>query len=259
MADDDKTREMVRDAYGRVAERRQSCCTPVPSCCCGGEAAADQPLQGTDLGLSCGNPLAFAEVRAGDVVLDLGSGAGRDVFIAAKAVGAAGRVIGVDMTPQMLELARSNAGTFTALTGLSNVEFREGVIEALPVEDAGVDLVISNCVINLSPDKARVFREIARVLKGGGRMVVSDIVLNAELPPEVKGDEALYTACLAGALRRDDYLAAIAAAGLAEIEILSEVSFDPRGAAVDPITEPAAGQLAGLAASITVRALKPPA
>ena len=257
MTDDDKTREMVRDAYGRVAERQQSCCTPAPSCCCGGEVAADQPLAGTDLGLSCGNPLAFSEVRAGDVVLDLGSGAGRDAFIAARAVGAEGRVIGVDMTPQMLKLARSNAGTFGALTGLENVEFREGVIEALPVEDGAVDLVISNCVINLSPDKAQVFREVARVLKGGGRMVVSDIVLNAELPPEVKGDEALYAACVAGALRREDYLKAIADAGLTEIAILSEVTFDARGAAVDPITSPAADQLAGVASSITVRAVKP--
>ncbi|HES57902.1 MAG TPA: methyltransferase domain-containing protein, partial [Firmicutes bacterium] len=188
----EQTHELVKQAYGKVAASRGSCCGPQQSCCSPGPAAADQPVPTAELGLSCGNPVDCAQLKPGEVVLDLGSGAGRDVFLAARAVGTAGRAIGVDMTPEMLELARKNAGIFESMYGLGNVEFREGQIEQLPLEDATVDVVLSNCVINLSPDKRRVFREVARVLRPGGRMVVSDIVLNRELPPDLRENAGLY-------------------------------------------------------------------
>ena len=165
--------------------------------------------EGANLGLGCGNPVALASLRPGETVLDLGSGGGIDCFLAARKVGPEGRVIGVDMTAEMIHLARENAQK----SGLKNVEFRLGEIENLPLEDGSVDAVISNCVINLSTDKERVFREIYRVLKPGGRMMVSDIVLDGELPAKVKDSVAAYTGCIGGALKRDDYLAAIVKAG----------------------------------------------
>ena len=257
MTPSDKTHEVVKEAYAGVARKESSCCGP--SCGCSDTKAytvPDHPVPEADLGLSCGNPLAFGHINPGDVVLDLGSGAGKDVFLAAQKVGDAGRAIGVDMTPEMLALARKNAVTFFTTTGLANVEFREGKIENLPVEDASVDVVISNCVINLSPDKPRVFREVYRVLKSGGRMTVSDIVLNRPLPPRFKDDADLYAACIAGALVRDDYLAAVRAAGFAQVEVLSDHTYTGLDAGGDPITQGAGDALAGLAASITVRAVK---
>jgi arsenite methyltransferase len=190
------------------------------------------------------------------VVLDLGSGAGKDVFLAAQKVGDGGRAIGVDMTPEMLSLARKNAVKFFATTGLSNVEFREGTIEALPVEDASMDVVISNCVINLSPDKSQVFREVFRVLRAGGKMVVSDIVLNRPLPDSIKSNNDLYTSCIAGALLREEYLGAIRAAGFAEVEVLSDRTYAASPVQSDPITAEVADVLAGAAASLTVLARK---
>ena len=254
MTPKDDVRDTVRRAYGEIARQRTSCCGPSVSRC-GGGAAGAQVAPEADLGLSCGDPVAFSEIRPGDVVLDLGSGAGKDVFLAAVKAGPAGQAIGVDMTPEMLDLAQRNTATFTANTGLTNVEFREGTIEDLPVEDASVDLVVSNCVINLSPDKARVFREVYRVLRPGGRMVVSDIVLERPLPDDLKTD-ALYAACIAGALLRKNYLAAIRSAGFDGVTILTDRVYEASGACCDPVTSNAGADLEGISASITVRATK---
>ncbi len=170
-----------------------------------------------NMGLGCGNPTALGEIREGDTVLDLGSGAGIDCFLAAKKTGAAGKVIGVDMTEEMVKKATDNARKY----GFSNIEFRLGEIENLPLEDDSVDVIISNCVINLSPDKDRVFSEAFRVLRKGGRMFVSDIVLLEELPEDQKGDMELLTGCVSGALLRDEYIAKIKAAGLS-VRIIKE-------------------------------------
>jgi len=216
----------VRERYGRIAQ------SAAGGCCGGAEAgvagrigyeAADLEAvpDGANLGLGCGAPVRHLGLRRGETVLDLGSGAGFDALLAAREVGDEGRVIGVDMTPQMIDRARANA----AKAGLGQVEFRPGRLEDLPVEDASVDAVTSNCVINLVPDKARVFREIARVLKPGGRLAVSDIVIDGELPEAVRRDLLAYVGCVAGALRREEYFSALAAAGLSRVETLSDVDF----------------------------------
>jgi ubiquinone/menaquinone biosynthesis C-methylase UbiE len=186
---------------------------------------------GANLGLGCGNPLAHAAIHEGDTVLDLGSGAGFDCFLAAGKVGKSGLVIGVDMTPEMLKRARENVKK----AGVTNVEFRLGEIEALPVADTSVDLVISNCVINLSPDKARVFREAYRVLKPGGLLMVSDIVLTRELPEAVRTSVEAYASCIAGASLKDAYLDLIRKAHFSDVAVLEEtqVLFDL--AQVDPL------------------------
>jgi len=252
----DKTHELVQKAYASIARKQSSCCGPSKSCC--GDSrpytVPDHPVPDAELGLSCGDPLAFGYINKGDVVVDLGSGAGKDVFLAAQKVGDAGRAIGVDMTPEMLALARRNAVQFLATTGLANVEFREGKIENLPVNDASVDVVISNCVINLSPDKPRVFREVRRVLKPGGRMIVSDIVLNRPLAPSARDDAGLYAACIAGAMLREEYLQAIRDAGFRNVEILSDHTYQAGQACDDPITRGVSADLAGAAASITIMA-----
>lgn len=249
--------KLVQDAYAEVARKQSGCCRPKASCCDKKPyTVPDHPVPESELGLSCGNPLAFGHINQGDVVLDLGSGAGKDVFLAAQKVGQEGKVVGVDMTPEMLALARRNAVKFFAVTGLNNVEFRQGHIESLPVEDGSVDVAISNCVINLSPDKGRVFREVYRVLKPGGRMIVSDIVLNRELPPSARSDAELYSACVAGALLREEYLAAICQAGFGRVEVLSDRTYQASQAGGDPITTGAADALAGVAASVTVLAAK---
>ena len=226
----------VREHYAAVVRGNTSCCGPTPasSSCCGSSAPtaiskaigySDAELgavpEGANLGLGCGNPLAFAALKEGDVVVDLGSGAGFDCFLAARRVGPEGRVIGVDMTPEMLDRARANA----AKDGIANVEFRLGEIESLPVADASADMVISNCVINLSTDKPRVFREALRVLKPGGRLMVSDLVLARHLPESVRRSVAAYAGCVAGAMLKDDYLAAIRGAGFAQVEVLAEASY----------------------------------
>jgi SAM-dependent methyltransferase len=221
----------VRERYGQIAKTGGSCCGPAAGC-----GAAEVPLslgvgygkdeiealpEGADLGLGCGAPIAHLALRPGETVLDLGSGAGIDAFLAARVVGPAGRVIGVDMTPEMLERARANARR----AGVSQVEFREGRLESLPVDDASVDAVTSNCVINLVPDKARVFAEIARVLKPGGRLVISDIVLDGRLPERIERDVYAYVGCVAGAAPREDYFGKLRAAGLGEVEILKDVDY----------------------------------
>jgi arsenite methyltransferase len=221
----------VREKYGKIAKSGGSCgCGP--SSCCGPAEPASIALgyrkdeiealpEGADLGLGCGAPLAQLALRAGETVLDLGSGAGIDALLAARAVGPEGRVIGVDMTPEMIERARANA----AKVGAPQVEFREGRLEALPVDDASVDAVTSNCVINLVPDKGRVFAEVARVLKPGGRLVISDIVLDGRLPESVEKDIYAYVGCISGAAARPDYFARLRDAGLGEAEILRDVDY----------------------------------
>ena len=256
MREREDAHELVKKAYGAVAKQRSSCCGPKSSCCSGAAVAPDRPVAEADLGLSCGDPVAFSHLKPGDVALDLGSGGGKDVFLAAQKVGPTGRVIGVDLTPEMVALARRNAETFRQTTGLTNVEFREGEIEHLPVEDGSVDVVISNCVINLSPDKPQVFREVYRVLKPGGTMVVSDIVLNRPLPEGLLDDDELYAACIAGALLREDYLGAIRDAGFGAVEVLTDRTYRAADACDDPVTREADDLLDGAAASITVMAAK---
>jgi len=223
MSDDIRT--VVREKYGAIAEGKLgSCCGP--GCGCGETEILDQIgytaeqagaiPEGANLGLGCGNPLAFAAAEPGEVVLDLGSGAGIDCFLAAREVGATGRVIGVDMTPAMVERARANA----VKHGAGNVEFRLGEIEHLPVADASVDLVISNCVVNLSPDKPRVFAEAFRALKPGGRMLVSDLVLTRPIGPELQRNVDLYVGCVAGASLEADYLRMMREAGFHDVEVL---------------------------------------
>ncbi len=218
MPNKDSILTIVQDRYGKIARGESK------GCGCGttaqlartiGYSEEDASLSVGNLGLGCGNPLALSGIEPGMTVLDLGSGAGFDAFLAWRKVGPTGRVIGVDMTPDMLAQARKNAVDL----GASNVEFCQGYIEALPVEDASVDLVISNCVINLSADKPAVFREIARVLKPGGRFAVSDLVLLAELPPEVANDVAAYVGCVAGASPIADYVRFAVDAGLNELSI----------------------------------------
>lgn len=225
--DADEKKAVIKKKYGEIAMAGGSCCSG--SSCCGNSSpvelskslgyTGDQTLSYPDanMGLGCGNPLAFAEIRPGDIVLDLGSGAGFDCFLAAEKAGKSGKVIGVDMTPEMLEKAKANALKY----GYSNVEFRSGDIEALPVEDKSVDIVISNCVINLAPDKEKVFREAFRVLKPGGRMYLSDMVLLAELPEDLKNDRDLLAGCVAGALLKEEYLRLLREAGFS-VEILNE-------------------------------------
>jgi len=224
----------VKKRYGGIAASSNSCCGSGKAGCCATAPSAEAlsasvgytPAElatipeGANLGLGCGNPVALASLLSGETVLDLGSGGGIDCFLAARRVGPQGRVIGVDMTAEMIDLARKNAEK----SDLKNVEFRQGEIERLPVEDSSVDAVISNCVINLSTDKERVFREIHRVLKPGGRMMVSDIVLDNELPEKVKNSVAAYTGCIGGALKRQDYLDAITQAGFTGVEIVGETN-----------------------------------
>jgi SAM-dependent methyltransferase len=225
---DEALRSVVRERYGEIARAgrmSEGCCGPSNEELSSrvGYSADDLSAvpAAANLGVGCGTPLAHAAPRVGETVLDLGSGAGFDALLAVRAVGPAGRVIGVDMTPEMLERARRNAEA----AGAANVEFRAGHIEVLPVDDASVDVVVSNCVINLVPDKAAVFREVARVLRPGGRMAVSDIVLDAPLPALVADSVAAFTGCIAGASLRADYLEAVAAAGLDDVRVVADRGF----------------------------------
>lgn len=230
-------RENVRKGYAAIAKSGGSCCGPAKSCCGSGDAVgvakavgySDAELatlpEGANMGLSCGNPGAIAALKPGEVVLDLGSGGGFDVFLVAQKVGRKGRAIGVDMTPEMLSKARKNAEDFRKETKLDNVEFRLGEIEHLPVADASVDVVISNCVINLSPDKAQVWREIARVLKPGGRVAVSDLALLKALPRKVMESIEALVGCVAGAVLVDETRAMARAAGLVEIKLTPKPAY----------------------------------
>jgi len=232
MSENTDIRTVVRDKYGAIAEQGGSCCGEGTGCGCGcvsdalteigysAEQTAGIP-EGANLGLGCGNPLAYAAVQPGETVLDLGSGAGIDCFLAARDVGPTGRVIGVDMTPAMIERARANA----AKGDYGNVEFRLGEIEHLPVADATVDVIISNCVINLSPDKPRVFAEALRALKPGGRVLVSDLVLTKSLDAALQKNVDLYVGCVAGASLKDEYLGMMRQAGFAEVAVVNESGY----------------------------------
>ncbi|MGA2853724.1 MAG: arsenite methyltransferase [Verrucomicrobiota bacterium] len=211
----DSVRKLVREGYAKIAQETAACgCSSGVSCCGSAPQDADKLARelgytvdelkalpdGANMGLSCGNPAALAALKPGEIVIDLGSGGGFDVFIAGRKIGATGRAIGVDMTPEMLGKARNNTAYYRKETGLDNVEFRLGEIEHLPVADNSVDVIISNCVINLSPDKAQVWREMARVLKPGGRVAVSDMALVKPLPPEILKMVEALVGCVAGAL-----------------------------------------------------------
>jgi SAM-dependent methyltransferase len=265
--------ERVRERYGKIAEGEATgCCGPkAASACCGGDGALSLQVgyrsrdlgrvpEEANLGLGCGAPLDFLDLRAGETVLDLGSGPGLDCFLAAEQVGAEGRVIGIDMTPAMLERARRNAEK----GGYGNVEFREGRLESLPLGDASVDAVTSNCVINLVPDKAAVFRQIARVLKPGGRLVVSDIVLDGRLPHVLEKDVYAYVGCVSGAVQRAEYFGMLAAAGLGQVEVLKDIDYvDAIGGVPEPIQTlldrvgVSREAVAGKVHSLTFRARKP--
>ena len=226
-------KQNVREAYGKIAQEGSSCCGSSSSCCSDSESveSASQLVgyteeelksipEGADLGLGCGNPVALASLKEGETVLDLGSGPGMDCFLSSIRVGKKGKVIGVDMTPEMLERARANAqkGHY------QNVEFRLGEIENLPLADNSVDVVISNCVINLSSDKKRVFQEAYRVLKPGGRLMVSDIVLEKALPKNLKNSNEAYCRCIAGAALKNDYLQVIQKAKFKDVKVVGETT-----------------------------------
>jgi len=229
--DSDKIRQMVRDRYAQAAAGGPcGCQSKATNSCCGSSASiADSTnhvmgyskeelngvVEGANLGLGCGNPTAIGNLRQGEIVLDLGSGGGFDCFLAAKKVGDKGRVIGVDMTPEMLSKARKNAGKM----GTTNVEFRLGEIEHLPVADSSVDVIISNCVVNLSPDKRQVFKDAYRVLKPDGRLVISDVVATAEMPDHMREQAALLTGCIAGAEHIDKIRGLLEEVGFNEVKI----------------------------------------
>lgn len=275
----DDIRTTVREGYGAIARAGSSCCGPATNGCCAPAADPDALAgaigydqaelarilpEGANLGLSCGNPGAIAALKPGEVVLDLGSGAGFDAFLCGPKVGSTGRVIGVDMTPEMLARARANLAGYTARTGLANVEFRAGEIEHLPVADASVDVVISNCVINLSPDKPQVWREIARVLKPGGRVAVSDMVLLRPLPDDVRTRVEAWIGCIAGAALVDQLRSMMVAAGLAGIRLVPKPAYvGALAAGGDPLHRgvqealPAGTALGEVVTSMDISAVKP--
>jgi ubiquinone/menaquinone biosynthesis C-methylase UbiE len=244
---EEKIRKMVREGYAKIAKKETSCCAATPATCSCSTPTSEEiskrigysdedmnsVLEGANLGLGCGNPVALASLKQGETVLDLGSGAGFDCFLAARRVGRNGRVIGVDMTPEMLDKARENArkGKY------QNVEFRLGEIENLPVADGTIDVVISNCVINLSPDKKRVFEEAFRALKPGGRLMVSDIVLLKQLPEAIRKNVEAYIGCLSGAEMKEEYLRLIKEAGFKEVKIVQEDHFAVEPMANDPTAQ----------------------
>ena len=279
---DTEIRQSVREGYGKIAkEAGSSCCgnkSNTKGCCNTNTSAQareasksvgysdeemDSVPDGANLGLGCGNPLALASLKEGETVLDLGSGAGFDCFLAANKVGKGGKVIGVDMTPEMLEKARENARK----NNYTNVEFRMGEIENLPVADNLVDVITSNCVINLSVDKDRVFQEAYRVLKPGGRLMVSDIVLTKELPEIVRKSVQAYLGCVAGAMPETDYLEAIENAGFKDVRVADETGISIDSMENDPIAASLAEStgfnreqmtdLASTIKSIKVSAVKP--
>lgn len=239
----EKIRETVRQGYTQIAQGGSGC-----GCC--GSSSPDKLAEGigylsedleflpegANMGLSCGNPTAIANLKPGQVVLDLGSGGGLDVFIATKKLGPNGRAIGIDMTAEMISKARAAISKFTEKTGLSNVEFRLGEIEHLPVADASVDVVISNCVINLSPDKQQVWREIARVLKRGGKACISDLALKKPLPEHVVKSAAALVSCVAGAVTIDETIRMARQAGLKNVQVAEKAyNIDVMADCQDPI------------------------
>ena len=239
-------KKAVREGYAEIAKQGGSCCG-CGSSCCGSVSPAgqvskqigysDEDLkavpEGANLGLGCGNPVALASLKEGETVLDLGSGAGFDCFLAAQKVGRNGKVIGIDMTPEMIARARENArkGEY------ANVEFRLGEVENLPVSDSSIDIIISNCVINLSPEKNRVFTEAFRVLKPGGRIMVSDIVLLKAVPNAIMDSIEMYVSCIAGASLKTDYLQTIESAGFKDVKVIDETPFPVEYMISDPTVQ----------------------
>jgi ubiquinone/menaquinone biosynthesis C-methylase UbiE len=271
MRTEDEIRALVRERYGAIVREGASCCAPT-SCGCGAEMAPDGlnmigdayagvggHLAEADFNLGCGVPTRHAALASGDTVLDLGSGAGNDVFIARHEVGPEGRVIGVDMTPEMIDKARGNASQL----GYDNVEFRLGEIEQMPVEAGSVDVVISNCVLNLVPDKASAFAEMFRVLRPGGRFCVSDIVATGQLPGPVQDAAGLYVGCVAGAMPEADYLALLAEVGFERVHVAEAKSVAIPDDALAPhmdTAELAAVRASGIVLkSVTVLGSKPAA
>ena len=274
---DEKTiKEIVKQGYGKIAKQGKSCCASATSCCGTTDRAQDisrrigyseEELktvpEGANLGLGCGNPVALASLREGETVLDLGSGAGFDCFLAANIVGKTGRVIGVDMTSEMVEKAKENAKS----GNYRNVEFRLGEIEKLPVAENSADVIMSNCVINLSPDKGKVFKEAFRVLKPGGRLMISDIVLLRELPKVIKESIEAYIGCVSGAMIKGEYLQKIEAAGFRDTKVVDETHFPVEFMADDPtakaiidrlrVSSEKAKEIANSVASVKVYAIKP--
>jgi arsenite methyltransferase len=274
---EEEVRQQVRCAYGRIAgDPGRSCCDPREPCC--GSASPNELAralgytqdelaglpESANMGLSCGNPAVLASLRPGEAVLDLGSGGGLDVFVAARSVGPGGRAIGVDMTPEMLHRARANALRFTEGTGLGNVQFRLGEIEHLPVADESVDVVISNCVINLSPDKPSVWREMFRVLKPGGRVAVSDLALVQPLPEAVRGSLDALVGCIAGAVAVEDTVRMAQEAGFAAVEVRpqpmhSQALFETAGRTCPDILDllPPGATIGDYVVSLDLTAAKP--
>ncbi len=274
---DSEIKKAVRKGYAKIAVKNGGCCSTASSCGCGADSAGAKISgkigygkeelgsvpEGADLGLGCGNPVALASLRSGEIVMDLGSGAGLDCFLAAEKVGRKGKVIGVDMTPEMIDKARENI----ADGGYKNVEFRLGEIENLPAADGTVDVVISNCVVNLSPDKKRVFAEAFRVLKPGGRLMVSDLVLTKQLPKAIKDAVGLRTGCFSGAMLRGDYLRTIKGAGFAKVSVVNEKSFPVDCMSNDPtvkatvrkmkLTKKKIREIEAMVRSVQVSAAKP--
>jgi len=279
MSTNDHLRDAVREGYRSIALGTTAGCGCGPTAGCCGESWALAELAtkigydaaqlaalpgGANLGLSCGNPTAIAELQPGQVVLDLGSGGGFDVFLAGPKVGASGRVIGVDMTAEMIAKARGNVDVYRTSTGFDNVEFRLGEIEHLPVADASVDVVISNCVINLSPDKPQVWREISRVLRPGGRVAVSDMALLAPLPASVRGMLEALVGCVAGAVLIEEYRQMIQAAGLGDVVLTPKPEYVAALSSFqDPLYQkiasalPAETTVADVLTSLDVTARKP--
>lgn len=263
-------RRVVRENYGTIAKQSSECCTTAERCGCSCNnlqnditiipGYSDKELtsvpEGANLGLGCGNPVAIASLKAGETVLDLGSGAGFDCFLASNAVGEHGKVIGVDMTPEMIAAASQNA----VKNNYTNVEFRLGQIENLPVADASIDVIISNCVVNLSPEKKQVFAEAIRVLKPGGRLILSDIVLLKKLPDELRDSITAYVSCIAGAVLKDEYIEMIKTSGFNNIEIIGEtpVTFNySLSSSVSDNPKKDKGKIHYSAVSVQISAIKP--